>query len=241
MVRPGAVVVDVGTTPVSDRARVAELFGDGSSRLAAFDKKGSTVVGDVHPAVAEVAGALSPVPGGIGPLTIAMLLKNTLAGGDRKSASGEFYVGRKTHPSTFRGRGRRGCGPIGRPYRLERRQLASCWFTKLSQSGGCRIGQGCRGTGVAVFATLVETRPRPVFSSFHELCAKGIALDVPTDRQELARRVERRRLDIVPGRRSRCLRCHATRCQRRLCMCRDDLHESSKSGRFPRGQTIRWK
>ena len=56
----------------------SELFGDGSSRLAAFDKKGSTVVGDVHPAVADVAGALSPVPGGIGPLTIAMLLKNTL-------------------------------------------------------------------------------------------------------------------------------------------------------------------
>ena len=54
-------------------------------RLAAFDKKGSTVVGDVHPAVADVAGALSPVPGGVGPLTIAMLLKNTLtAARDKK-------------------------------------------------------------------------------------------------------------------------------------------------------------
>jgi methylenetetrahydrofolate dehydrogenase (NADP+)/methenyltetrahydrofolate cyclohydrolase len=78
MVRPGAVVVDVGTTPVRDRARIVELFGDGSGRLASFDKRGTTVVGDVHPAVADVAGALSPVPGGIGPLTIAMLLKNTL-------------------------------------------------------------------------------------------------------------------------------------------------------------------
>jgi methylenetetrahydrofolate dehydrogenase (NADP+)/methenyltetrahydrofolate cyclohydrolase len=79
MVRPGAVVVDVGTTPVTDRALVVGLFGESSSRIAAFDKRGSTVVGDVHPAVSDVAGALSPVPGGIGPLTIAMLLKNTLA------------------------------------------------------------------------------------------------------------------------------------------------------------------
>ena len=85
MVRPGAVVVDVGTTPVTDRTRVAELFGDGSVRLAGFDKRGSTVVGDVHPTVADVAGALSPVPGGIGPLTIAMLLKNTLTAAQRRA------------------------------------------------------------------------------------------------------------------------------------------------------------
>ena len=79
MIKPGASVVDVGTTPVSDRDTVASLFGEGSSRLAAFDKRGTTVVGDVHPDVARVAGALSPVPGGVGPLTIMMLLKNTLA------------------------------------------------------------------------------------------------------------------------------------------------------------------
>ena len=78
MVKPGAAVVDVGTTPVSDRAAVAALFGEDSPRLTSFDKKGSTVVGDVHPGVAAVAGALSPVPGGVGPLTITMLLKNTL-------------------------------------------------------------------------------------------------------------------------------------------------------------------
>lgn len=79
MVRPGAAIVDVGTTPITDRATVVSLFGEGSSRVEAFDKRGSTVVGDVHPSVAQVAGALSPVPGGVGPLTIAMLLKNTLA------------------------------------------------------------------------------------------------------------------------------------------------------------------
>jgi len=77
-VKPGATVVDVGTSRVDDRALVARWFGDSSQRLVDFDKKGSAVVGDVHPAVAEVAGALTPVPGGVGPLTIAMLLKNTL-------------------------------------------------------------------------------------------------------------------------------------------------------------------
>jgi len=77
-VKPGATVVDVGTSRVDDRALVARWFGDPSQRLADFDKKGTAVVGDVHPEVAEVAGALTPVPGGVGPLTIAMLLKNTL-------------------------------------------------------------------------------------------------------------------------------------------------------------------
>ena len=77
-VKPGATVVDVGTTQVADRAMVERLFAAGSKRREAFERRGSIVVGDVHPDVAEVAGALSPVPGGVGPLTIAMLLKNTL-------------------------------------------------------------------------------------------------------------------------------------------------------------------
>ena len=79
MIKPGAAVVDVGTTPLADRAKVVELFGEHSKRVQSFDAKGSTVVGDVHPDVATVAGALSPVPGGVGPLTITMLLKNTLS------------------------------------------------------------------------------------------------------------------------------------------------------------------
>jgi methylenetetrahydrofolate dehydrogenase (NADP+)/methenyltetrahydrofolate cyclohydrolase len=77
-VKPGATVIDVGTTPVGDRSLVQRLFGAGSARLDAFDRRGSIVVGDVHPEVADVAGALTPVPGGVGPLTIAMLLKNTV-------------------------------------------------------------------------------------------------------------------------------------------------------------------
>jgi len=77
-VKPGATVIDVGTTPVSDRAVIEKLFAPGSKRHAAFERRGSLVLGDVHPAVEEVAGALTPVPGGVGPLTIALLLKNTV-------------------------------------------------------------------------------------------------------------------------------------------------------------------
>jgi methylenetetrahydrofolate dehydrogenase (NADP+) / methenyltetrahydrofolate cyclohydrolase len=77
-VKRGAAVVDIGTTQVSDRGVIDRLYPAGSKRRDVFEKRGSLVVGDVHPAVAEVAGALSPVPGGVGPLTIAMLLKNTV-------------------------------------------------------------------------------------------------------------------------------------------------------------------
>ena len=86
-VKPGATVVDVGTTQVSDRALVERLFGPDSSRRAAFARRGAIVVGDVHPDVAGIAGALTPVPGGVGPLTIAMLLKNTLAAAQLRTAA----------------------------------------------------------------------------------------------------------------------------------------------------------
>jgi methylenetetrahydrofolate dehydrogenase (NADP+)/methenyltetrahydrofolate cyclohydrolase len=77
-VRPGATVIDVGINRVSDEPTARALVG-GTPRYAVFEKRGSVLVGDVHPEVAEVAGALTPVPGGVGPLTIAMLLKNTVA------------------------------------------------------------------------------------------------------------------------------------------------------------------
>jgi methylenetetrahydrofolate dehydrogenase (NADP+)/methenyltetrahydrofolate cyclohydrolase len=77
-VKPGATVIDIGTTQVSDRASVERIFPAGSKRREVFERRGSIVVGDVHPEVADIAGALSPVPGGVGPLTIAMLLKNTV-------------------------------------------------------------------------------------------------------------------------------------------------------------------
>lgn len=84
MIKPGAVVVDVGTTPVSDRNLIVELYGAGSARVATLDRRGSTVVGDVHPGVLDVASAVSPVPGGVGPLTIVMLLRNTLIAARRR-------------------------------------------------------------------------------------------------------------------------------------------------------------
>jgi methylenetetrahydrofolate dehydrogenase (NADP+)/methenyltetrahydrofolate cyclohydrolase len=83
-VKPGATVVDVGIARVTDRAIVERLFPAGSKRRDDFDRRGSITVGDVHPSVADVAGALSPVPGGVGPLTIAMLLKNTLRAAEER-------------------------------------------------------------------------------------------------------------------------------------------------------------
>jgi len=87
-VKPGAAVVDVGTTHVTDRGVVERLFPKGSRRRDVFERRGSIVVGDVHPNVAEVAGALSPVPGGVGPLTVAMLLKNTLRAAEDRITKG---------------------------------------------------------------------------------------------------------------------------------------------------------
>ena len=78
MVKPGATVIDVGINRVLDKERVLQYFGNDRKRLDELARKGSTLVGDVHPAVAEVAGAITPVPGGVGPLTIAMLMSNTV-------------------------------------------------------------------------------------------------------------------------------------------------------------------
>ena len=83
-VKPGATVVDVGTTRVDDAALVERLFPPGSRRREAFERRGSLVLGDVHPDVEQVAGALTPVPGGVGPLTIAMLLKNTVRAAEQR-------------------------------------------------------------------------------------------------------------------------------------------------------------
>ncbi len=78
-IKPGAVVVDVGIHRVEDEATCRELFGDDAKRLRAVRERGGTLVGDVHPLHGrERAGWLSPVPGGVGPLTIALLLRNTL-------------------------------------------------------------------------------------------------------------------------------------------------------------------
>src|SRR5246500_4753149 len=81
-VKPGATVIDVGMNTLTDAAEFQRFFGSrlykNAKREDTFRAKGSILVGDVHPEVAEVAGALTPVPGGVGPLTIAMLMYNTV-------------------------------------------------------------------------------------------------------------------------------------------------------------------
>ena len=77
-VNPGATVIDVGVSKITDRAEFEKYFRGNQKREQEFAAKGSTLVGDVHPQVAEIAGAITPVPGGVGPLTIAMLMANTI-------------------------------------------------------------------------------------------------------------------------------------------------------------------
>jgi methylenetetrahydrofolate dehydrogenase (NADP+)/methenyltetrahydrofolate cyclohydrolase len=77
-VRPGATVIDVGINLVTDPDVARQIFHEDHPRRGLFERKGSVLVGDVHPEVAEIAGALTPVPGGVGPLTIAMLMANTI-------------------------------------------------------------------------------------------------------------------------------------------------------------------
>jgi methylenetetrahydrofolate dehydrogenase (NADP+)/methenyltetrahydrofolate cyclohydrolase len=85
-VKPGATVIDVGINTLTTEADVARLFPDGSRKREAFAKKGSVLVGDVHPDVEEVAGAITPVPGGVGPLTVAMVLRNTVTAAEQRAA-----------------------------------------------------------------------------------------------------------------------------------------------------------
>jgi len=85
-VKPGATVIDVGINKITDRKEFDRFFSGNMSgnqvsnkkREETFLARGSTLVGDVHPEVAEIAGAITPVPGGVGPLTIAMLMANTV-------------------------------------------------------------------------------------------------------------------------------------------------------------------
>jgi methylenetetrahydrofolate dehydrogenase (NADP+)/methenyltetrahydrofolate cyclohydrolase len=83
-VKPGATVIDVGINVLTAPPDVERFFPAGTSKRRSFAEKGSVLIGDVHPEVAEVAGALTPVPGGIGPLTIAMVLRNTIAAAEAR-------------------------------------------------------------------------------------------------------------------------------------------------------------
>lgn len=87
-IRAGATVIDVGINRITDRAQAERIFGHAPGRLSAFERKGSIVVGDVDPAAAAAkASAYTPVPGGVGPLTIAMLMANTVAAAEMRLLS----------------------------------------------------------------------------------------------------------------------------------------------------------
>jgi methylenetetrahydrofolate dehydrogenase (NADP+)/methenyltetrahydrofolate cyclohydrolase len=84
---PGAAVIDVGTNKVTDAAEAARLLRNFPERLEKFRAKGNVLLGDVHPDAIQVAGALSPVPGGVGPMTITMLMSNTVKAARLRRAS----------------------------------------------------------------------------------------------------------------------------------------------------------
>ena len=77
-VKPGAVVVDVGMNNLTDKSKVEQIFGQDEKRQKDLREKGYTLIGDVHPQVIDKAEFLTPVPGGVGRLTVAMLMRNTL-------------------------------------------------------------------------------------------------------------------------------------------------------------------
>jgi methylenetetrahydrofolate dehydrogenase (NADP+) / methenyltetrahydrofolate cyclohydrolase len=84
-IKPGATVIDVGINSLEKREDVARIFRNSAEKLEAFDRKGSVLVGDVDPvAMAEKSGAYTPVPGGVGPLTISTLMANTVESAERR-------------------------------------------------------------------------------------------------------------------------------------------------------------
>jgi len=100
-IRPGAAVIDVGTNKVTDVAEAERLLANFPQRLEKFRVKGSALIGDVHPDAVNTAGALSPVPGGVGPMTITMLMSNTVKAAKLRRMSGGMS-GRLQPASTAR-------------------------------------------------------------------------------------------------------------------------------------------
>jgi methylenetetrahydrofolate dehydrogenase (NADP+)/methenyltetrahydrofolate cyclohydrolase len=94
--KPAATVIDVGTNRVTDPKEAERLFKNFPDRLEKFRAKGSALVGDVHPDAIHVAGALTPVPGGVGPMTITMLMSNTVKAARLRRASPKFSATQST-------------------------------------------------------------------------------------------------------------------------------------------------
>ena len=88
-IRPGAAVIDVGTNKVTDAAEAERLLASFPQRLEKFRAKSGVLVGDVHPDAVNTAGAISPVPGGVGPMTITMPMSNTVKAAKLRRTSGK--------------------------------------------------------------------------------------------------------------------------------------------------------
>jgi methylenetetrahydrofolate dehydrogenase (NADP+)/methenyltetrahydrofolate cyclohydrolase len=86
-VKEGAVIIDVGTTVLNSEDQITKIFGPESKKIEDFRNKKTVIAGDVHPAAYSKSSLYTPVPGGVGPLTIAMLLRNTLAAAQNKHQS----------------------------------------------------------------------------------------------------------------------------------------------------------
>ncbi|HXM96821.1 MAG TPA: bifunctional 5,10-methylenetetrahydrofolate dehydrogenase/5,10-methenyltetrahydrofolate cyclohydrolase [Candidatus Dormibacteraeota bacterium] len=99
-IRPGAAVIDVGTNRVTDEAEAARLFHNFPERQEKFRAKGSALVGDVHPDAVNTFGWLTPVPGGVGPMTITMLMSNTVKAARSRRAGSQAATRGHVTPST---------------------------------------------------------------------------------------------------------------------------------------------
>src|SRR2546421_3111017 len=95
-IKPGAAVIDVGTNTIKDPTEAERLLRNFPARLEKFRAKGSALVGDVHPGAIHIAGALTPVPGGVGPMTITMLMSNTVKAARFRRASPKFSATQST-------------------------------------------------------------------------------------------------------------------------------------------------
>ena len=91
-VQEGAIVIDVGTTVLKDPSEIERIFGKESKKRQDFQEGKTVLVGDVHPAVYERSSMYTPVPGGIGPLTITMLLKNTVRAAELRASKKEHDI-----------------------------------------------------------------------------------------------------------------------------------------------------
>jgi methylenetetrahydrofolate dehydrogenase (NADP+)/methenyltetrahydrofolate cyclohydrolase len=102
-IKPGAAVIDVGTNKINDPTEAAALLKNSPQRLEKFKEKGSILIGDVHPDAINTAGALTPVPGGVGPMTITMLMSNTVKAAKLRRAQAPPDSPQKQNPPSAAG------------------------------------------------------------------------------------------------------------------------------------------